>query len=624
MPDPVTPSPSESSPPKRTRENLFSSHSLMVNLVLPLILLVGAVLVFFLLGSVEPEKRAATDNTRRGRMKSLAPVRIEQLQSLEATGKQLALEIDGTVVPFQEANVAAEVAGRVVMKSDKCEAGQYVQRGDLLMKIDDTDYKIEVERLTRQKEQEYQSLREIDQEMANAQRVIEITKDDVALQRKEVDRQTSLPKGYVSRGDVEKAQRSLNAAQQQLINAENNLKLLRQRRIRLEASEQLAATNLRAAEVSLARTEIRAPIEGVIVSEEADLNTFVNRGQMLVVVDDTSKAEVASSMRMDQLYWVLDQRNQNSDSSGENLSPEMSRNYDLPETPALIEFEISGRENRVYRWKARLLSYNGIGLDNETRTVPVRILVDDPQTMVDEAGNPIDKSSLNQAGASALVRGMYVRVKLLVTPQTPLVVIPARAIRPGNRVFEFVRDESVLSPKESASTETKNDETKNDETPNSDKVDNVVDDKSDEKPADQEIDNFDPDDWLAGRVVSRSSVTPINSMVILNKNSNGDAGPDPTKEKLWVCEVGDRMIGPDSWVVVSPVGTVDGEYLPARASVVKPDQSKQDAAVENAVENAVKKAEKNNAAKNQRSKQSDAVAILSQTDPQHLSTKVSP
>ncbi|KAA1257597.1 multidrug resistance protein MdtN [Rubripirellula obstinata] len=544
---------------KKTRESIFSLHSLMVNLVLPLILLVGAFLVFLLLGSVEPEKRTAIDNTRLGRMKALAPVRIEQLQSLKATGTQLALEIDGTVVPFQEAKVAAEVAGRVTMKSEKCEAGQYVQQGDLLMKIDNTDYKIEVERLTRQKEQEYQSLREIDQEMANAQRVIKITEDDVKLQMKEVKRQSSLPKGYASRGDIEKAQRSLNAAQQQLISAENNLNLLRQRRVRLEASEQLAATNLRAAEVNLARTEIRAPIEGVIVSEEADVNTFVSRGQMLVVIDDTSKAEVASSMRMDQLYWVLDQGAEKVN----GISPKMSRSYDLPETPALIEYQISGRENTVYRWKARLLSYNGIGLDNDTRTVPVRIVVDDPQTMVDENGKPVEVSRTNQAAASALVRGMYVRVKLLITPQTPLVVIPARAIRPGNRVFEFVHDESVLTPKEQP---TGNDEVvvAEDETEQTDETDET---------GEKEIETFDPDDWQAGRVVSRNSVTPINSMIVLNKNSNGDAGPDQGEEKLWVCEVGNRSVGPDSWVVVSPIGTVDGDYLPARASVVKPKET---------------------------------------------------
>ena len=551
------------------RHSIFSLHSVMVNLVLPLILLVGAVLVFFLLGSVEPEKRTAVDTSRAGRMKSLAPVRIEQLQSLKETGTRLALEIDGTVVPFQEAKVAAEVSGRVTMKSKKCEAGQYVQKGDLLMKIDNTDYQIEVERLTRQKEQEYQSLREMDQEMANAQRVIKVTGADVKLQQKEVDRQTSMPKGFASRGEIERSQRSLNAAQQQLIGAENQLNLLRRRRIRLEASEQLAATNLRAAEINLARTEIRAPIEGVIVSEEADVNTFVSRGQMLVVIDDTSKAEVASSMRMDQLYWVLDQGVSSEGQPDKPTPPSNSRSYDLPETPALIEYQISGRENRTYRWKARLLSYNGIGLDNETRTVPVRIVVDDPQTMVDAEGKPLDSKQTNQASQSALVRGMYVQVKLLITPQTPLVVIPARALRPGNRIFQFIEDESVLASKKPDPTDGE------DAAEDAKKVTETKKDaqQDTEQEPDDDSAPFDPDDWLAGRVVSQESVIPINSMVVLNKNSNGDGGPEPTEEKLWVCEVGNQAIGSDAWVVVSPVGTVDGDFLPARASTMKPEQS---------------------------------------------------
>ena len=327
-------------------------------------------------------------------MKALAPVRIEPLQTLAETGAQLTLDVDGTVVPFQESRVAAEVAGRVTFKSKDCEAGQYVKKGDLLMKIDPTDHKIEVERLTRQKEQEYQSLREIDQEMINAKRLIVVANADVKLQKKEVDRQKAMPKGYASRTDIDKANRSLLAATQQLVNSQNQLSLLKKRRVRLEASEKLADTRLRLAEINLERAEIRAPIDGVIVSEEVDLNTFVSRGTTLMVIENTSKAEVASSLRMDQLHWVLNQTLE-----GQTPKGQASQGYNLPETPAIIEYEMSGRENVVYRWKGRLVRYHGIGLDRETRTAAVRILVDHPRRMVDAMGQPDTTVSPRAVGA---------------------------------------------------------------------------------------------------------------------------------------------------------------------------------------------------------------------------------
>ncbi len=155
-------------------------------------------------------------------------------------------------------------------------------------------------------------LGEVDQEMLNAKRLIEVAQQDVALQQKEVERQKALPAGFASRAEIDQANRGLLAATQQLVSVENQLDLLRKRRLRLEASERLAATQLKAAEVNLSRVEIRAPIDGVIVKEDADLNTFVARGNMLVTIEDTSKVEVATNLRMDQLYWVLDQQGRRS------------------------------------------------------------------------------------------------------------------------------------------------------------------------------------------------------------------------------------------------------------------------------------------------------------------------
>lgn len=563
MPDP-TPNPTPVTKTPRAKKRGVD-NSTLVNFVIPLALLVVAGLFVVWMGTVEPEKRAPADTTLVGRMRSLAPVRIESLQSLQQSGGRLALDVDGTVVPFQEAKVAAEVAGRVTMKSESCEAGQFVEKGDLLMKIDPTDYELEVQRLTRQKEQEYQALREVDQEMANARRLIKVAEEDIALQQREVDRQNSLPKNYASRSEIDQAQRGLLAARQQLVSVENQLDLLLRRRVRLEASERLAATNLQAAEINLQRTQIRAPIDGVIVAEEADVNTFVNRGQSLVIIENTSKAEVSSSIRMDQLFWVLDQR------SGENknAASKRSRGYELPETPALIEYVVSGRENEVYRWKGRLLSYDGIGLDGQTRTVPVRIVVDDPRQLVDELGDPLPDDQIDNRQAAALVRGMYVRVKLLIEPKTQLVVIPASAIRPGNRVFEFVPDETVLQ-KQPMALSGSDSTAESDTIAKSQSAESGTIEDDNQSNSETKAESFDPENWIAGRVISRRRITPVNALSVIKPNAEteiSDSGLTDAEDerRYWVCEVADQTLTPNSLVVVSPIGTIDGAFMAARA-----------------------------------------------------------
>ncbi|WP_372718847.1 efflux RND transporter periplasmic adaptor subunit [Novipirellula sp.] len=551
--------------------HVFTPSWFLFNLIIPLAIVVVAVGTVIALGKVGPSQRPPADASYAGRMKSLTPVRTERVKSLSDFGKRLQLHVDGTVVPYREVRLATEVAGKIIFKSDKCEAGAFVKKDDLLMRIDPTDYELEVTRLTRLKEQEYEALGEVDQEMANTKRLIEVAIQDETLQQREVQRLQSLPGGFASEGEIDKAKRAVLQSTQQRVGYENQLDLLRKRRARLEASERLASAQLNTANVNLERTEIRSPIDGVIVNEDAELNTFVARGSTIVTIEDTTKVEVATSLRMDQLYWVLDQ----ADRSVTPVSGE-GRGYDIPETPAIVEFEISGREGKVYRWDGRLLSYDGIGLDPTTRTVPVRILVDDPSAFKTEGG------SASLSGPSTLVRGMYVTVKLLIQPKTPLVVIPAAAMKPGNRAWEFVPDESVLEV--SSQTSVLGDQSESPSPPTtlvskvaeqaneaSSKTDTAATDEAFGKTPETIPDGFDPSAWQAGRIVNRDSIFPVDSLSVAGvfADSDQDNPLQNGDKKWWVCEVQDQRMKAGAYVVVSPVGTVDGDTMPARMNTLE-------------------------------------------------------
>ncbi len=57
------------------------------------------------------------------------------------------------MIPFREVNVAAEVSGRVTYKAPGCRAGAPVREGDLLFRIDDREYQLEIKRLEESVEQ---------------------------------------------------------------------------------------------------------------------------------------------------------------------------------------------------------------------------------------------------------------------------------------------------------------------------------------------------------------------------------------------------------------------------------------------------------------------------------------
>nr|WP_234952259.1 HlyD family efflux transporter periplasmic adaptor subunit [Rhodopirellula baltica] len=544
--------------------NVFSW--LMFNIGVPLLLLCAATALVVYLGAVQPSTRPAADTSLAGRLQALPAVDVVPTQSLADSGKTLHLNTDGTVVPFREVVLATEVAGRIIEKSPQCEAGQYVTAGTVLMRIDPTDYELTVRRLEQTQQSEYESINEIDQELINASRLLEIADADIELQSREVKRLDSLPEDFAARRDVDAARRAVLQAEQQKVTYQNQIDLLKKRRARLELAEQLAATQLKQARIDLERTEIRAPIDGVIASEQAELNTFVARGNPVVTMEDTSKVEVATSLRTDQLYWVLNQKT--SQSPIEELNAPANgahRGYKLPPTEVKVQYQLSGRDDVTYVWDGQLVGYDGIGLDEQTRTVPVRVVVDHPQMFeIQRRGDeestkrPTDESVIS-TGPTALVRGMFVRLQLQLQPAVPLVILPSEALKPGNRVWEFIPDDSVLDVAEEDAKAEDSDavaETKTDTDDSLAKEDNAksTDDESDaEAEAEPEV-AFVPDEWSPGRLVIRQDIRPIDLLSSIGGSSD-----------FWICEVPDQSINGDSFVVVSPLGSIEADTFPVRA-----------------------------------------------------------
>ena len=83
-----------------------------------------------------------------------------------------------------------------------------------------------------------------------------------------------------------------------------------------------------------------------------------------------------------------------------------------------------------------LSRFDGIGLDERTRTVPCRVLVPHPREVRVRAAN--GEPIVSPTGPPALVRGMYVTVQIQARTGTALLAIPENALRPGNRVWQVV------------------------------------------------------------------------------------------------------------------------------------------------------------------------------------------
>jgi len=155
----------------------------------------------------------------------------------------------GTVRPRTETQLSAEVAGSIVSISPKFIPGGVFEAGEVLMRIDPTNYEVAVEQAEALQEQ-----RRIEYEGAKKLR----------------------SQGYRAESEYASAAAALASAKAELVRAQRNLE----------------------------RTSIRLPYEGMIRSKDADLGQYVNTGTRLGVAFATDYAEVRLPLTDDDLAFV--------------------------------------------------------------------------------------------------------------------------------------------------------------------------------------------------------------------------------------------------------------------------------------------------------------------------------
>jgi hypothetical protein len=272
---------------------------------------------------------------------------------------------------------------------------------------------------------------------------------------------------------------------------------------------------------------------------------------MLVLIEDTEKVEVAVNLRMDQLYWILDQQSVSADRL---VNAVQAAQYVLPRLPAKVRYQVAGRESVVYEWEGTLDRYDGAGLDPQSRTVPIRILVDGPgQYKVN--GRPSRESS--RSGPPTLVRGMFVEVVVQARPATQLLLVPKLSVKPAtgtNQIWKFTADERALEVmreklRRAGSLATPEQAAAMLAAPN---TTDLPDSENQERGlADAEL-------WQEGFLTVLDGVEVIGPFKS-NATLPGAAESSPKNEEVeyWVCEVTAATLQPGDWVVVTPLPGIE-------------------------------------------------------------------
>lgn len=295
-------------------------------------------------------------------------VRVAEVQQESV---KLVVESQGKVQAAQMANVSAAVAGPVSWISPAMEAGGYVEQGQVLIRLDVSDYETAV---------------------ARGRAGLQQAQADASHASNELQRITELAaRRLVSDSQLQESKRQAEVSAARLADSQ---------------------ANLGQAELDLQRGEIRAPFNAVVQSRDAELGQYVNRAQSVGVLLGADIVEVRVPLALRQLGY---------------LDIGLGHRGEIPAdvAPDVVLKGLYGDEE--HHWRGKLVRTEA-SIDPNSNTVLSIIRVVQPKA----AEAPAGESSWQQI---PLPIGLFVQAEISGRQVDDLIALPRSVIRNGNQVL---------------------------------------------------------------------------------------------------------------------------------------------------------------------------------------------
>ncbi len=318
----------------------------------------------------------------------------------------------GEVEPDTLLQTRAEVSGKITFLHENLELGAVLEEGVLVLRIDDRDYQLALNRAQASLVQSQANLKQQQLNLANAQRDLALAQDKLALAEEELARLERLfKKGSVSQSQRDGQKSAVIQLRQEVQSLSSNLETLPQQIAVQKAQIDIADAEVATQQRNLERTEIRLPFTARVSQVNVEQSEFVSAGTTLFSAQSLDRVRINAQFPLSQ-FRVL--------AKGFQPFPEQYptqgldarlQNYvkqlDLGATVRLIEdFEVE--------WQGKVEQITGT-LDPASRTLGVSVVVEQPFRRLQPGVRP------------PLIQGMYTQVELMGSPQDYF-VIPRAAI----------------------------------------------------------------------------------------------------------------------------------------------------------------------------------------------------
>jgi RND family efflux transporter MFP subunit len=201
---------------------------------------------------------------------------VVQIITVQESSGMVTVSGSGSVQPLQETNVSAEVPGRVIWVSPSFVAGGQFQEGDVMVRLDSTDF--------------VNAVAIAEAEVTGRRYDLTIAQEESKIAREEWERLRARDEGL---------QEPEGGALGRLVFREPQMKLA-------EAALGAAEARLSDARTRLARTIVRAPFNGRIRAKSAAVGQYVAPGQMIAGFYATDSVEIVVPLRSEDAALIQD------------------------------------------------------------------------------------------------------------------------------------------------------------------------------------------------------------------------------------------------------------------------------------------------------------------------------
>jgi len=291
---------------------------------LPLgIILLSVVVVVALIGISKGKRPERKDIVARALLVDTIPVRVESLN--------LIVESRGTVLPRTETVVSAEVSGKIISVSEHFVAGGFFREGDVLLRIDPSDYDAALKRA------------QANLAAMQAQYSDQKARSDQALKDWQNLGRTGEP---------------------------SDLTLRKPQLAEAQAGVKSAEADIQKAQRDLERTAIKAPYDGLVRSKQVDIGQYLAPGAMLGVIFAIDTAEIRLPLAIADLEFVE--------------LPTATGSADDARSPVTLSAEGTGLSGR---WQAEIVRTEGV-IDQNSRVIYAVAQVVDPYAVLGQSQQP--------------------------------------------------------------------------------------------------------------------------------------------------------------------------------------------------------------------------------------------